>query len=145
MASGAMYGLLMVAHGGIVYSVPLLLLGSALFYGFYPCFWSIPTFLLSESAAAAAFGLINSVGQLGGFAGPYLIGYLNDRTHSLTASFGVVALAFLGSGFLVLSSRMMSPQQVSSVVETSRSAVAAPGLTLQEGKNPPDEQLESAL
>ena len=49
--------------------------------------------MLSESAAAATFGLINSIGQLGGFAGPYVIGFLNDRTHSLTASFGFIALA----------------------------------------------------
>ena len=35
-----------------------------------PVFWSIPTAILSESAAAATFGLINSIGQVGGFTGP---------------------------------------------------------------------------
>lgn len=110
MASGVVYGVLMIAHNQTGYAVPLLLLGSALYYGFYPCFWSIPTLLLSESAAAATFALINSVGQLGGFAGPYMIGYLNDKTHSLAGSFGVIAVAFLGAGFLVLSSRMISLQ-----------------------------------
>jgi ACS family tartrate transporter-like MFS transporter len=79
----------------------------------------MPTLLLSESAAAATFGLINSVGQLGGFAGPYLIGYLNDKTHSLGASFGVVAFAFLGAGCLVLSSRTISPQPIAPVLESS--------------------------
>jgi MFS transporter, ACS family, tartrate transporter len=39
--------------------------------------------ILSESAAAAMFGLINSIGQLGGFAGPYVIGFLKDRTTRL--------------------------------------------------------------
>ena len=119
MASGFMYGLLMIAHDRIWYSVPLLLLGSALYAGFYPCFWSIPTLLLSESAAAATFGLINSVGQLGGFAGPYMIGYLNDRTHSLAASFGLVALAFVASGCLVLSSRTVSQQHLVPILEPS--------------------------
>jgi MFS transporter, ACS family, tartrate transporter len=123
MASGLIYGLVMMRHDQIAYAVPLLLLGSALYYGFYPCFWSIPTLLLSDSAAAATFGLINSIGQLGGFAGPFLIGYLNEKTHSLGASFGVVALSFIGSGFLVLSSRAVRPQEVAPVLESSETVV----------------------
>ncbi len=125
MASGIVYGVSMIVHNQVGYAVPLLLLGSALYYGFYPCFWSIPTLLLSESAAAATFGLINSVGQLGGFAGPYLIGYLNDKTHSLGPSFGVIAVSFLGAGLLVLSSRMIGPQPVSGVIESRERAVGA--------------------
>jgi len=35
--------------------------------------------MLSEAVAAAIFGLISSIGQLGGLAGNYMIGYLNDR------------------------------------------------------------------
>jgi ACS family tartrate transporter-like MFS transporter len=58
--------------------------------------------MLSESAAAATFGLINSIGQLGGFAGNYAIGFLNDRTHSLTASFGLIALVYFASASLIL-------------------------------------------
>jgi hypothetical protein len=34
----------------------------------FPALWAIPTMMLSEAAAAAPFGLINSLGQLGGFA-----------------------------------------------------------------------------
>jgi sugar phosphate permease len=123
MASGVLYGLLMLMHDRIEYAVPLLLLGSALYYGFYPCFWSIPTLLLSESAAAATFGLINSIGQLGGFAGPYMIGYLNEKTHSLAGSFGLISVAFLGAGLLVLSSKAITPQQVSPVFESSEPLV----------------------
>ena len=53
--------------------------------------------MLSESAAAATFGLINSIGQLGGFAGNYGIGFLNDRTHSLSASFAFIALVYVAA------------------------------------------------
>ena len=125
MASGVVYGLLTIVHNQVGYAIPLLLLGSALYYGFYPCFWSIPTLLLSESAAAATFALINSVGQLGGFAGPYLIGYLNDKTHSLAGSFGVIAVAFLGAGLLVLSSRMIGVHHAAPAIDLREKAVGA--------------------
>jgi MFS-type transporter involved in bile tolerance (Atg22 family) len=69
--------------------------------------------ILSESAAAATFGLINSIGQLGGFAGPYVIGFLNDRTHSLTASFAFIGLAFVAAGSLILGLRIHDPLQTS--------------------------------
>jgi ACS family tartrate transporter-like MFS transporter len=68
--------------------------------------------ILSEAAAAATFGLLNSIGQLGGLAGSYAIGYLNDRTHSLTASFAFIALVYVLAGSLVLSLRIRDPLAV---------------------------------
>lgn len=56
-----------------------------------PLFWSLPTAFMAGSAAAAGIAIINSVGNLAGFASPYLIGYLRDATHS-TAS-GMYMLA----------------------------------------------------
>jgi MFS transporter, ACS family, tartrate transporter len=119
VASGLMYGLLVLAHDRIWLAVPLLLLGSAFYYAFYPCFWSIPTSMLSESAAAATFGLINSIGQLGGFAGPYVVGYLNDSTHSLAASFGFISLVYIASGCLILALRASSLVQAPQVLKTA--------------------------
>ena len=43
---------------------------------YLPAFWAIPTEILSQSAAAVAVGMINAVGSVAGFAGPYLFGYL---------------------------------------------------------------------
>jgi len=94
-AAASMFGLLIVARHEVPLAISFLLLGSGFLYAYYPTFWAIPTMMLSESAAAATFGLINSLGQLGGFAGNYSIGFLNDRTHSLTASFGFIALVYL--------------------------------------------------
>ncbi len=51
----------------------LALVGAGI-YGFMPSFWAMPRWFLSGAAGAAAVGLINSVGCLGGFAGPYLMG-----------------------------------------------------------------------
>jgi hypothetical protein len=105
LAAGSMFGLVTIFRHEVPMAIACLLLGSGFFYAFYPVFWSIPTAMLTESAAAATFGLINSIGQLGGFAGNYAIGFLNDRTHSLTASFAFIALVYLAAGGLVLSLR----------------------------------------
>jgi MFS transporter, ACS family, tartrate transporter len=86
-------------------AIAFLLAGSGLAYAYYPTFWTIPTLVLSESAAAATFGLINSVGQLGGFAGNYGIGFLNSRTGSLAASFGFIALVYALAGTLIVALR----------------------------------------
>jgi ACS family tartrate transporter-like MFS transporter len=109
VAAGLMYGLLMPAQRHVSLGISLLLLGSGFLYAYYPVFWAMPTMILSESAAAATFGLITSVSQLGGFAGPYVIGFLNDRTRSLTAGFGLIALAYLAAGSLVFNLRIHCP------------------------------------
>ena len=97
-------GLLFTRHHTTA-GIGFLLVGSGLLYAYYPTVWTIPTLVLSESAAAATFGLINSVGQLGGFAGNYGIGFLNSRTGSLAASFGFIALVYGLAGTLILGLR----------------------------------------
>ena len=113
IVAGSLYGLVIPARHNFALATSLLLLGSGFFYAFLPVFWSMPTMILSESAAAATVGLINSIGQLGGFAGPYVIGFLNDRTHSLTASFGFIALVYVAAASLILSLRIRDPLQAS--------------------------------
>jgi ACS family tartrate transporter-like MFS transporter len=60
-------------------------------------FWALTTSFLTGPAAAAGIALINSVGNLGGFAGPYVVGMTKDRTGS-----NLVALLFLGSALLCM-------------------------------------------
>jgi nitrate/nitrite transporter NarK len=89
--------LLAVLYGSkTILSVALFTLVGAGFFAFHPCFWALPTAFLSESAAAASIGLINSVGNLGGFVGPLMMGYLVTRTRSFTAGL----LYLVGSLFL---------------------------------------------
>ena len=109
LVAGLTFGLLIVARHDMALAILFLLLGSGSLYAYYPAFWAIPTMMLSESAAAATFGLITSIGQLGGLAGNYTIGYLNDRTHSLTASFAFIALVYVVAGSLILSLRIRDP------------------------------------
>jgi MFS transporter, ACS family, tartrate transporter len=104
-AAGLMFVCLLLTRHHASIGVVFLLAGSGLVYAFYPTFWTIPTLVLSESAAAATFGLINSVGQLGGFAGNYGIGFLNTRTGSLAASFGFIALVYAAAATLIVALR----------------------------------------
>ena len=61
-----------------------------------PVFWSIPGRHMVGLAAAAGLAMINSVGNLGGFAGPYLVGWLREWSGSFT-----IALVCLGCGPLL--------------------------------------------
>jgi MFS transporter, ACS family, tartrate transporter len=83
-------------------SIVLLVLGGGAFYGFQPCFWAVPTLFLGESAAAASIGLINSVGNLGGFVGPLVMGYLATRTHSFAAGLLYLVASLFLAGVLML-------------------------------------------
>jgi MFS transporter, ACS family, tartrate transporter len=112
VAAGFMFGLLTAFRHEVPLAIACLLLGSGFLYSYYPVFWAIPTMMLSEAAAAATFGLINSIGQLGGFAGNYAIGLLNDRTYSLAASFAFIALVYVAAGALILSLRVRDPAGV---------------------------------
>ena len=79
-------------------------------YSFPSPFWALPTIFLSGPTAAASIALINATGNLGGFAGPYLIGYLADLTGGYTAGIlYLVACGLIGSA-LVLSLRVFSTE-----------------------------------
>jgi MFS transporter, ACS family, tartrate transporter len=49
-----------------------------------PIFWTLPAAILNGAAAAGAIALINALGNLGGFAGPFLIGWIKQATGSFT-------------------------------------------------------------
>jgi ACS family tartrate transporter-like MFS transporter len=69
---------------------------------YLPTFWAIPTEILAQSAAAAAVGMINAVGSIAGFAGPYLFGYLNVRTGSFSSGLALMMVSAIAGGLLIL-------------------------------------------
>lgn len=69
-------------------------------------FWAMPTALLSGTTAAAGIAFINSVGNLGGFFGPYIIGRLRTSTGQFRSGLLVVACAMALSGALVLTVKL---------------------------------------
>jgi MFS family permease len=67
-----------------------------------PVFWSLPSARLGGSAAAAGLALINSIGNLGGFVSPYLIGLLASATQSTAAGVLMMTGSLLLAGGLTL-------------------------------------------
>jgi MFS transporter, ACS family, tartrate transporter len=93
---------LLIGNGSnFILAITLLVVGGGIFFSYYPVFWSMPTMLLSETAAAACFGLINSIGHIGGFVGPYAVGRLNDYTGNVSAAFLLIAVCYLLAGILL--------------------------------------------
>jgi MFS transporter, ACS family, tartrate transporter len=74
-----------------VAAVACLAVGLFFLLGAHPVFWAMPAAFLSGTAAAAGIALINSIGNLGGFVGPYLVGLVKDATGSTNG--GLIALA----------------------------------------------------
>jgi ACS family tartrate transporter-like MFS transporter len=65
-------------------------------------FWAMPTAVLGGGSAAAGIAWINSVGNLGGFVGPYAVGYLRDATHGFGAAMGALAISLIAAAALAL-------------------------------------------
>jgi D-galactonate transporter len=68
----------------------------------FPIFWSLPTAMLGGAAAAAGIALINSVGNLAGFASPYLVGAIKDATGSTASGICLLAASLVAGAVLVL-------------------------------------------
>jgi len=81
---------------------------------YMPAFWALPNLLLTESAAAGSIGLINSVGNLGGFVGPFVLGFVESRTHSFLPGLLYLCVSMLISATIIftlgLGHRTLGPQ-----------------------------------
>jgi ACS family tartrate transporter-like MFS transporter len=101
ITGGVALVLLGTTHSPFIF---LLLLSLALVgtYGFLGPFWAMPSEFLTGSSAAAGIALINSVGHLGGFVGPYAIGLVGQRTGSLYSGLALAGIFLLVSATLAL-------------------------------------------
>jgi ACS family tartrate transporter-like MFS transporter len=86
----------------LVLSVILLSVSAAGIYSFVAVFWALPTAVLGGASAAVGIALINSIGNLGGFVGPQVFGWLADVTHSTVAGTLVTAAAVLMTSVLTI-------------------------------------------
>jgi MFS transporter, ACS family, tartrate transporter len=71
-------------------------------YGTGPAFWPLPSEFLTGPAVAGGIALISSIGDLGGFVGPYVLGYLKGSTGGFEAGLYFLAVMALLSGVIAL-------------------------------------------
>ncbi|NRH41868.1 MFS transporter [Pseudomonas sp. MS15a(2019)] len=80
-------------------AIGLISLALAGLYSFKSPFWALPTLFLSRSTAAVSIAVINSIGNLGGFVGPFMIGMVKGNTQSASAGLlflsALLAIAFI--------------------------------------------------
>ena len=72
-------------------------------------FWSLPTLFLEGVGAAGGIALINSIGNIGGFVGPNIIGFVKERTHHFESGMLVLAFSLLVAGLLALALKQEHP------------------------------------
>jgi nitrate/nitrite transporter NarK len=77
-----------------------------------PVFWTLPTKWLGGAAAAGGIAMINSIGNLAGFTGPFAMGWLRDVTGSYTAGLLVLSASVVVSAAMVLALRDRSARSV---------------------------------
>lgn len=87
---------------------------TAFMFSAYTIFWSIPSKYLTSTAAAGGIALINSIGLLGGFVSPNIMGMAQAMTGSMLAGwFAIAVIMMLGGGFLIYAFRLkkqLAPQ-----------------------------------
>jgi len=96
----------MAAGDRATLAISMFCFAAAGIYGYFPSFWALPTNFLTGTAAAASIGMINSIGNLGGFVGPYLVGYLSKRTGSYVAGVSYLSLSAVIAAGMILSLRV---------------------------------------
>jgi ACS family tartrate transporter-like MFS transporter len=77
-------------------------LAAAGLWGTFGPFWSVPPEFLRGTAAASGIAVINSLGNAGGFVGPFLMGFLKEVTHSFGGGLQILAVALASAGVVVL-------------------------------------------
>jgi MFS transporter, ACS family, tartrate transporter len=77
-----------------------------------PPFWALPTAFLSGTAAAGGIAMINSIGNLGGFAGPYTMGKLKMLTADYSTGMLILAGCFVVGGIVALTVRVRKSEPV---------------------------------
>jgi len=102
MITACLFGAIGLAGAGWVgasyWAIFFLSIATMGIYGTRPAFWPMASTFLTGTAAAGAIGLINSVGNLGGYVGPLIVGWAKDVTKSFNAGlYFLAASIFLGA------------------------------------------------
>jgi ACS family tartrate transporter-like MFS transporter len=93
---------LSTAATGVTWSIVTLSIAMIGLASMFGPFWALATSTMGGVGAAASIALVNSVGNTGGFVGPYLLGAIHDATRSFAAGLIAIAVMLVAGGALVL-------------------------------------------
>jgi ACS family tartrate transporter-like MFS transporter len=99
---------------------------------YLPAFWALPSLFLTESAAAASIGLINSFGNLGGWVGPSVVGFVKQATGQYRYGLWYLASSVIVSAIIIVSlgigrrSQMAMPPKHTSISDVDPVRVREP-------------------
>ncbi|MEK5057445.1 MFS transporter [Paenibacillus shunpengii] len=91
-----------IAEYSIVGAFILLTISLCGAFGAYSPFWAIPPSFLTGAAAGGAIAFINSIGNLGGFFGPYFVGFINDLTGTHNMGMIILGISMIVSAVIVV-------------------------------------------
>jgi ACS family tartrate transporter-like MFS transporter len=101
---------------------------------YLPAFWALPSLFLTESAAAASIGLINSCGNLGGLIGPSILGVVKDKTGAYRYALWYLSGSVLASAIIIVSlkiCRSTQPRKPADLEDTDRALDPAPSAVIE--------------
>ena len=122
---GLLFGVIAGDH--VVLAMAMFCVAGVGMFGYLPSFWALPGSFLTGTTAAASIGFINSLGNLGGWAGPYVVGYLREATGSFYS--GVLYLSFTAMVGAVLVLSIRATRSVKDQVATGLSTSSGESTT----------------
>ena len=110
----------------VLVMIPVVITAAAVFSAI-PSFWALPARFLTGASAAGAIGLINSLGNLGGFAAPYATGALEQATGTHRAGMWAVGAMMLVSALVVVLLRAAPRPDQAEPDQPNRDPAVSPG------------------
>jgi ACS family tartrate transporter-like MFS transporter len=96
-------------QGHLVATVACFMIAFGGVKAYQPAFWALPSQFLTGAAAAGSIGLINSLGNLGGYMGPKIVGKLETITGSFVGGIICLGVSMLGTATIVFFLRFGNP------------------------------------
>jgi MFS transporter, ACS family, tartrate transporter len=105
-AAGTVTALMPLLQNHLWATIVLYAVAAAGVKAYLPAFWSLPSLFLSGSAAAASIGFINSLGNVGGFIGPSVLGSVEKATGSFSGGLVFIGVAAICASAVLASLRL---------------------------------------
>lgn len=101
LAAASALALMPLTRGNLALTITCFMVALGGLKAYLPAFWTMPNLFLAQAAAAGSIGMINSIGNLGGQLGPYLIGKIETTTGSFVGGLYCLAVSVFASACVV--------------------------------------------